>query len=67
MISIFIQIFFNDGHDSGIFSWTYLYELATEQELKWHDYLQRLEQAGIHRKTRPSKADTVVQLFDPND
>ena len=60
-----IQIFFNDGHDSGIFSWNYLYELATEQDAKWENYLQRLKQAGIQRKTGPSQADTVVQLFDP--
>ncbi len=60
-----IQIFFNDGHDSGIFSWNYLYELATEQDAKWDNYLQRLKQAGIQRKTGPSQSDTVVQLFDP--
>ena len=44
-----IQLFFSDGHDSGIFSWSYLLELCTEQELRWQRYLKQLDNAGAHR------------------
>ncbi|MEM7469691.1 MAG: DUF971 domain-containing protein [Pseudomonadota bacterium] len=40
-----LQIIFDDGHDSGIYSWPYLYALATEHEQRWQDYLARVEQA----------------------
>ena len=40
---------FSDGHDSGLFSWTYLYALGRDQDRLWAQYLQRLEQAGIDR------------------
>jgi len=41
---------FDDGHDSGIFSWDTLYELGINQEKYWQDYLARLESAGHQRK-----------------
>ncbi|MGB0449700.1 MAG: gamma-butyrobetaine hydroxylase-like domain-containing protein [Porticoccaceae bacterium] len=44
-----IQISFTDGHDSGIYSWDYLYELGSNYESKWADYLQSLQQAGQTR------------------
>jgi len=40
---------FSDGHDSGIFSWDYLYFLGSEQERLWADYLGRLKAAGAQR------------------
>jgi DUF971 family protein len=40
---------FSDGHDSGIYSWDYLYLLGENQELLWADYLARLESAGASR------------------
>ena len=46
-----IKIVFDDGHDSGLFSWDYLYDLATHQTAHWQDYLNRLEQAGYQRQT----------------
>ena len=39
-----IRILFDDGHDTGIYSWDTLYALGTHQEANWADYLQRLEQ-----------------------
>ncbi len=45
-----IKIVFDDGHDSGLFTWQYLYELGSEHEKKWAAYLQRLEQAGQSRE-----------------
>lgn len=40
---------FSDGHDSGIFSWDYLYELGQNQDALWAQYLQRLQEAGVDR------------------
>jgi len=46
-----VQPTFSDGHDSGIFSWDYLYELGQQQDALWRDYLARLEAAGADRDT----------------
>ncbi|MDB5890439.1 MAG: hypothetical protein JWP47_1270 [Polaromonas sp.] len=40
---------FSDGHESGIFSWDYLYYLGTEQGGLWADYERRLQAAGAER------------------
>lgn len=40
---------FTDGHESGIFSWDYLYFLGAEQDRLWADYERRLEAAGAQR------------------
>ena len=42
---------FSDGHDSGIFSWDYLYRLGSDQAKLWDDYNRRLESAGAERDT----------------
>ena len=44
-----IKIVFDDGHDTGIYSWTYLHELGREQESRWAHYLADLEKAGLTR------------------
>jgi DUF971 family protein len=44
-----IQPRFSDGHATGIYSWDYLYELASNQQSLWQDYLKRLEAAGQSR------------------
>ncbi len=44
-----IRISFSDGHDSGIFSWDYLFELGSNQTHNWADYLQKLHAAGASR------------------
>ena len=45
-----IKISFDDGHDSGIFTWSYLHELGINYEAYWQDYLDRLADAGQQRK-----------------
>lgn len=40
---------FSDGHESGIFSWDYLYHLGSNQDQLWSDYNRRLEAAGMSR------------------
>ncbi|NQY27609.1 MAG: DUF971 domain-containing protein [Piscirickettsiaceae bacterium] len=44
-----LKIYFDDGHDSGLFTWDYLYELATQHDEHWQDYLNRLAKAGYQR------------------
>ena len=41
---------FDDKHNSGIYSWDYLYDLGISYEERWQDYLARLEAAGHARK-----------------
>ena len=45
-----VQLVFDDNHDSGLYSWEYLYELGSKQEQKWQQYLDRLTAAGHARK-----------------
>jgi DUF971 family protein len=48
---------FSDGHDSGIYSWDYLYFLGSQQAQLWEDYERRLQEAGVDRDApMPGKA-----------
>jgi DUF971 family protein len=52
-----VQPRFSDGHDTGIFSWDYLYFLGAQQEQLWSDYERRLKEAGVDRDApMPKKA-----------
>lgn len=53
-----IKLIFDDGHDSGIYTWAYLYELCATQEALWEEYLKALSHAG---KTR--EKDTSIVKF----
>ena len=44
-----VQPSFSDGHDTGIYSWNYLYFLGEKQEQLWADYERRLSEAGMDR------------------
>ena len=44
-----IQLVFSDGHDSGIYSWDYLYDLCQRQDDYWQAYLDALQQQGLRR------------------
>ena len=44
-----LQIRFDDGHDTGIYTWELLYRLGDQQESLWTGYLQRLQAAGLDR------------------
>jgi DUF971 family protein len=46
-----VQPHFSDGHNTGIYSWDYLYKLGVNQATWWEDYLQRLEAAGFTRES----------------
>lgn len=44
-----VQPTFSDGHETGIFSWEYLYYLGTHEDKLWKEYEQRLVEAGVDR------------------
>lgn len=46
-----VQLHFSDAHNTGIYTWDYLYWLGTNQPQLWEDYLKRLEAAGFTRET----------------
>jgi DUF971 family protein len=48
-----VKIFFDDGHNSGLYDWNFLYDLGRRRDLHWNDYLQRLAEAG-HERQPPS-------------
>lgn len=48
-----VRLIFSDGHDTGLYTWAYLYELGREHELKWKKYLARLSELGIPYPTAP--------------
>ncbi len=45
-----VRLRFDDGHDTGIYSWEYLRELALQQQTMWDEYLNRLRKAGERRE-----------------
>jgi DUF971 family protein len=45
-----VRLHFDDGHNSGLFSWDYLRELGAEYDRKWARYLERCEKLGYERK-----------------
>ncbi|MBI5329311.1 MAG: DUF971 domain-containing protein [Betaproteobacteria bacterium] len=47
-----VVLVFSDGHDSGIYSWDYLYDLGMMHEVYWPAYLRRLEEAGESRESK---------------
>lgn len=68
-----LKFTFSDGHDTGLYAWNYLHELSTHQDEYWHDYLQRLHDAGASRDPEVqvvrlglgSTTTSAVQQFDP--
>jgi len=45
-----VRLVFDDGHDTGIYTWENLYMLAAQFEENWQSYLARLEEAGVQRE-----------------
>jgi DUF971 family protein len=45
-----VRLVFDDGHDSGLYSWTCLYELGRDMAANWERYLDRLAAAGYARE-----------------
>lgn len=45
-----VRIVFDDGHETGLYSWRYLATLGREREKRWEDYLRELEEKGLSRE-----------------
>jgi DUF971 family protein len=45
-----VKLIFDDGHNTGLYTWEYLYELGEAKENYWSDYLKALKQAGHTRQ-----------------
>ncbi|MCY1294756.1 hypothetical protein D9M68_539180 [compost metagenome] len=54
-----LKLCFDDGHDSGLFTWDYLEQLALRRDELWSDYLDALEKAGKSR----DPSESVVKLM----
>jgi len=54
-----LKLTFDDGHDSGLYTWDYLYQLCTRKEQLWAEYLAELEKAGKSR----DPSESVVRLM----
>ena len=54
-----LKLTFDDGHDTGLFTWSYLQQLATQQEVIWQKYLDKLRAAGQSR----DPSESVVRLM----
>lgn len=51
-----VKLVFSDGHDSGLYSWDCLYELATNRDTLWAEYLAKLTAAGLSREPEAASA-----------
>ncbi|MDD9891532.1 MAG: DUF971 domain-containing protein [Gammaproteobacteria bacterium] len=58
-----VKLVFDDGHDTGIYSWDYLRELGEDEKELWNTYLAKLQEAGETREPLP--ADTQVIQIKP--
>ena len=58
-----VRLVFDDGHDTGIYSWDTLYTLGEEQETRWADYLGRLEAAGVKREETSDGTRHIKLLY----
>jgi DUF971 family protein len=45
-----VRIVFDDGHDTGLYSWEYLHQLGSEHAKRWHEYQSRLAATGQSRE-----------------
>jgi DUF971 family protein/molybdopterin converting factor small subunit len=57
-----IRLIFDDGHDTGIYSWETLYKLGVEQEKNWNDYLEKLKAIGYSRQESES-GERKIKLY----
>jgi|TARA_Y100000031_G_scaffold81089_1_gene89431 DUF971 family protein len=62
-----IQLSFDDGHNSGFYSWPYLYELCTEFDSLWDKYLAQLKAVGASRDALPEGVRVVNIMPSPPD
>jgi DUF971 family protein len=49
-----VKLIYSDSHNSGLYSWDYLYEIGSERQQMWQDYLSRLAENGTLRSPQES-------------
>lgn len=54
-----VRLVFDDGHDTGLYTWPILYELCSERDRKWQRYLERLAAAGHARRPEQEPKDEL--------
>lgn len=54
-----LQIHFSDGHNTGLYSWTYLHEIGSKQGELWQAYLEKLRAAGLDADVARSSTDSA--------
>lgn len=59
-----VKLVFDDGHDSGLYDWQYLYRLGQSWHPLWQDYLHKLADAG-HRRQGPDPFDALESRGEP--
>lgn len=58
-----VRLVFDDGHDTGIYSWDTLYELGEKKEENWQTYLARLDEIGYERKETEGRLRIKLLYF----
>ena len=58
-----VRLIFDDGHDTGLYTWQHLHGLGRQQQVNWSRYLDRLEEAGY---PRPKTADSPPSQDEPS-
>ena len=56
-----VRLIFDDGHNSGLFSWQLLYELGANRQRNWQRYLQRLADANVNREPQANDHYLLVE------
>lgn len=60
-----VRLRFDDGHDTGLYSWTVLHDLVQKQEQNWTRYLERLQQVGMTRDSNVTKLGALPKKYIP--
>jgi DUF971 family protein/molybdopterin converting factor small subunit len=58
-----VRLLFDDGHDTGIYSWDTLYSLGEKQQENWRDYLKRLDEMGYQRDAAAQQRKVKLLYF----
>lgn len=56
-----VKLVFDDGHDTGLYTWAYLHELGRDHAVKWQNYLDRLKELGIPYPTPPARKSLLMK------
>ncbi|MGH8506867.1 MAG: gamma-butyrobetaine hydroxylase-like domain-containing protein [Stenotrophobium sp.] len=60
-----VRLRFDDGHDTGLYSWSVLHELVQQQAQNWSRYLERLQQMGMTRDSDVAKLGALPKKYVP--